>query len=147
VPKWPVREGAVTSLGLEGDGHDDAVHHGGPERALCLYALERIVALQAEGHPIYPGSTGENVTLAGVDWARVAPGTRLRLGEAVAIEITSYTTPCGKIVGSFAEGRIERMSQEAHPGWSRVYARVLSAGAIRVGDRVQVESGHEEAAS
>ena len=99
------------------------------------------------GAPDLSGFDGGECDAGRVDWARVAPGTRLRLGEAVAIEITSYTTPCGKIVGSFAEGRIERMSQEAHPGWSRVYARVLSAGAIRVGDRVQVESGHEEAAS
>jgi MOSC domain-containing protein YiiM len=141
VPKWPVREGQVTSLGLEGDGHNDTVHHGGPERALCLYALERIVDLQAEGHPIYPGSTGENVTLVGLEWAQLVPGTRLRLGEEVVIEITLYTTPCPKIAASFAEGRIRRIAQEAHPGWSRVYARVLSAGRIGVGDRVRVEEG------
>ena len=141
VPKWPVREGQVTSLGLEGDRHNDTVHHGGPERALCLYALERIVDLQAEGHPIYPGSTGENVTLVGLEWAQVVPGTRLRLGEEVVIEITLYTTPCPKIAASFAEGRIRRISQEAHPGWSRVYARVLSAGRIGVSDRVRVEEG------
>jgi hypothetical protein len=49
VSKWPVREGQVTSLGLEGDRQDDVAHHGGPERALCLYALERILDLQAEG--------------------------------------------------------------------------------------------------
>ncbi|MFN2129056.1 MAG: MOSC domain-containing protein [Anaerolineae bacterium] len=139
VPKGPVREGQVTSLGLEGDRHNDTVHHGGPERALCLYALERIVDLQAEGHPIYPGSTGENVTLVGLDWAQVVPGTRLRLGDEVRVEITLYTTPCQKIAVSFAGGQIQRMSQDEHPGWSRVYARVLSPGTIRVGDAVRVE--------
>ena len=116
VPKWPVREGQVTPLRLEGDRQDDVAHHDGPERALCLYALERILELQAEGHPIYPGSTGENVTLAGLDWGQVVPGTRLRLGEEVAVEITRYTTPCAKIASSFAEGQIRRMSQEDHPG-------------------------------
>lgn len=141
VPKWPVREGEVTPLGLEGDRHNDTAHHGGPERALCLYALERIVDLQAEGHPIYPGSTGENITVVGLDWAQVVPGTRLRLGEEVVIEITLYTTPCQKIAASFVEGQIQRMSQEAHPGCSRVYARVLSTGRIQVGDEVRVESG------
>lgn len=140
VPKEPVREGQVTSLGLESDRQNDTVHHGGPQRALCLYALERIVDLQAEGHPIYPGSTGENVTLAGLDWAQVVPGTQLRLGEEVEIEITQYTTPCSKIVGSFAGGQIQRMSQDKHPGWSRVYARVLSEGRIRVGDIVTIEN-------
>jgi len=139
VPKGPVREGQVTSLGLEGDRHNDTVHHGGPERALCLYALERIADLQAEGHPIYPGSTGENLTLVGLDWEQVVPGTRLRLGQEVQVEVTLYTTPCGKIAASFVEGQIQRMSQAAHPGWSRVYARVLSLGTIRVGDAVRVE--------
>jgi MOSC domain-containing protein YiiM len=140
VPKGPVREGQVTSLGLEGDRHNDTVHHGGLERALCLYALERIVDLQAEGHPIYPGSTGENLTLVGLDWAQVVPGTRLRLGQEVQVEITRYTTPCQKIAASFAGGQIQRMSQDAHPGWSRVYARVLSPGTIRVGDAIRIES-------
>jgi MOSC domain-containing protein YiiM len=138
VPKGPIREARVTILGLEGDRHNDTVHHGGPERALCLYALERIVDLQAEGHPIYPGSTGENVTLVGLDWAQVVPGTRLRLGEEVQVEITRYTTPCQKIAASFAGGQIQRMSQDAHSGWSRVYARVLSPGTIRVGDAVRM---------
>jgi MOSC domain-containing protein YiiM len=141
VPKGPVREERVTSLGLEGDRQNDTAHHGGPQRALCLYALERIVDLQAEGHPIYPGSTGENVTVVGLDWAQVVPGTRLRLGEQVLVEITQYTTPCHKIVASFADGQIQRMSQDRYPGWSRVYARVLSEGRIRVGDGVRVEGG------
>jgi MOSC domain-containing protein YiiM len=42
----------VTVLGLEGDGHHDSKHHGGAERAVCLYGLEQIQALQAEGHAI-----------------------------------------------------------------------------------------------
>ena len=47
VPKGPIREGQVTSLGLEGDRHNDTVHHGGPERALCLYSDEVTGAARA----------------------------------------------------------------------------------------------------
>ena len=39
------------------------IFHGGPERALCLFSLERILELQAEGHPIFPGAAGENITI------------------------------------------------------------------------------------
>jgi MOSC domain-containing protein YiiM len=136
VPKLPLHTAVVTSLGLEMDHQDDREHHGGPDRALCLYSLERILELQAEGHPIYPGSTGENLTLSGLDWSRIVPGTRLYLGEHVVVEVTHETTPCPKIAGSFAGGQIYRISQEQYPGWSRVYARVISTGTICIGDDV-----------
>ena len=88
VPKMPVRAVEVGLFGLRGDRQRDTEHHGGLERAVCLYSLERILALQAEGHPIYPGAVGENVTVSSLDWEQVVPGARLWLGEAVAIEIT-----------------------------------------------------------
>ena len=56
VPKLPVAAARVTPDGLEGDGHRDLEHHGGPERALCLFSLEQIRALQAEGHAVTPGA-------------------------------------------------------------------------------------------
>ncbi len=46
VPKRPVPSARVTALGLEGDVQGDREHHGGPERALCLFSQERIRALQ-----------------------------------------------------------------------------------------------------
>lgn len=138
VPKLPVHKAEVTSLGLAGDRQANTKRHGGPERALCLYALERITALQGEGHPISPGSTGENLTLAGLDWAQVIPGTRLLLGDEVVIEITKYTLPCAKIAGSFADGDADRMAQEQHPGWARVYAKVLVPGSVQTGDSIYI---------
>jgi MOSC domain-containing protein YiiM len=136
VPKLPLHAATVTLDGLEGDCQNDREHHGGPDKALCLYSLERILALQAEGHPIFSGSTGENLTLSGLDWARLVPGVCLSLGDEVAIEVVSYASPCPKIVGSFAGGQVQRMSQEQHPGWARLYARVLSPGTVRIGDEV-----------
>ena len=58
-------------LRLERDRQRNPRIHGGLERAICLFSLEVIEALQAEGHPIVPGSTGENVTLAGLNWFTV----------------------------------------------------------------------------
>ena len=134
VPKLAVRQAQVTPLGLEGDQHNDKEHHGGPERALCLYSLERIQALQAEGHPIFPGSVGENLTLSGIDWEQMVPGARLRLGKQVLVEVTRYTTPCSNIQASFTGKDIGRILQDKNPGWSRVYVRVLSEGALTIGD-------------
>ncbi|HKZ06999.1 MAG TPA: MOSC domain-containing protein [Methylomirabilota bacterium] len=141
VPKRPVEAADVTTQGVSGDAQRDREHHGGPERAVCLFSMEAIRDLRAEGHPIEPGHIGENVTLEGLDWDAVTPGTRLRLGADVLLEITRYTSPCHNIRGSFAGGDVGRVSQKKHPGWSRVYARVLRAGAIRRGDPVRLVAG------
>lgn len=138
VPKLAEAEADVTALGLSGDKQKNLAVHGGPERALCLYSLERILALQEEGHPIFPGSTGENITLVNLDWQAVTPGVRLQLGEEVVVEVTRYTTPCSKITGSFADHDSARIAQAQHSGWSRVYVRVLHTGHIRVGDPVSL---------
>ncbi len=138
VPKLAVREAVLTETGLIGDRQANVKNHGGPERALCLYALENILELQAEGHPIFPGSSGENVTLAGLDWSKLEPGARLALGEEVLIEISSYASPCYKIEASFAEHEFSRISQKIHPGESRLYARVLQTGRLEVGQPVRL---------
>ncbi len=143
VPKLGVREAVVTETGLAGDRQRDLRYHGGPERALCLFALERILELQGEGHPIFPGSAGENVTLVGLDWSRLEPGARLALGDEVLVEISSYTSPCKTIAASFRGGEFKRISQKVHPGDSRLYARILRTGRLAVGQPVRLLNGSE----
>jgi MOSC domain-containing protein YiiM len=136
LPKRPVPRARVTPLGLEGDAHRDAEHHGGPDRALCLFTLERIEALRAEGHLVMPGALGENLTVSGIDWDAVAPGARFRVGEAVVIEVTRFSSPCVNIRAAFRDGEYARVSQKRHPGWSRVYARVVTPGEVEAGDLI-----------
>lgn len=135
VPKLPVERARVTVDGMEGDHQTDRVHHGGRDRALSLYSLEIIEQLQLVGHPIAPGTAGENVTISGLDWATVQPGTRLSLGD-VEVEITGFAAPCKTIRESFLDQEFIRISNKVSPGWSRVYARVLREGTLQTGDDV-----------
>ena len=135
VPKTAMFEGFVTDRGLDGDRQRDLRYHGGHDRAIVLFSLDVIRALQREGHPIAPGTTGENLTLSGLDWNAVVPGRQLQIGE-VQLEVTKYTSPCEKIGGSFADCDFTRISQKRHAGWSRVSARVLTGGLVRMGDPV-----------
>ena len=57
VPKLPVERAEVTAEGLTTDRQAHPKFHGGPERAVCLLGLDAIERLQAEGHPIEPGTT------------------------------------------------------------------------------------------
>ena len=140
VPKRAVERARVTVDGLLGDSQRDRRHHGGPERALCLWSAERIEALVAEGHPVSPGSTGENVTVTGLDWSAVGPGARLVFAGGVELAVTDYATPCATIRDSFAGARFERIHQQRHPGWSRVYARVLVPGELRRGEALELRA-------
>ncbi len=141
VPKRAVASAAISAEGVLGDRQRDLKHHGGPDRAVCLYSAELIERLREEGHPIEPGSAGENLTIAGLDWAGVCPGVRLRIGGDVVLEITGYTSPCRTIAGSFAGGDFSRISQKKHPGEIRVYAKVVAGGMVRAGDDVRVIEG------
>ena len=138
VPKRSVVAARITELGVEGDRQAHTDIHGGPERAVCLFSMERIRDLQHEGHTIVPGAVGENVTVEGVDWNAVQPQSRILLGNDVALEVTRYTAPCTSIRTAFKGGDYGRISQKVHAGWSRVYARVLVPGTVRTGDAVRV---------
>jgi MOSC domain-containing protein YiiM len=85
-----------------------------------------------------PGALGENVTIEGIEWTRVVPGSRLQLGDAVTLEVTRYTSPCINIRPAFVHGEYSRVSEKRHPGWSRVYARVVIPGTVRTGDVVRL---------
>jgi MOSC domain-containing protein YiiM len=141
VPKRPVLEAVITKTGVEGDQQRNLNVHGGLDRALCLFSQDLIERLQDEGHSIEAGSSGENLTLAGLEWEKLKPGNRLHVGPDVQVEIMSYTTPCDQNAQWFRDRDIKRISQKKNPGWSRLYAKVLHEGVVRPGDEVTIETG------
>ena len=138
VPKRRIESAVVTYRGLTGDRQTDLRAHGSPEQALCLFGIEQIAVLRAEGHRVFAGATGENITLEGIDWALLTPGTRLSLGSEAVVEITDYASPCWKNALWFNQGNFHRIDQSFFPQSSRVYAKVLSTGPISEGDPVAV---------
>jgi MOSC domain-containing protein YiiM len=134
-----VLDALITKTGVGGDRQQNLKVHGGPDRAVCLYSQELIERLQDEGHSIQAGSSGENLTLAGLEWEKLKPGYRLQIGPDVQIEIMSYTTPCEKNAQWFRDRDYKRVSHKINPGWSRFYAKVLREGVVRPGDEVVFE--------
>jgi MOSC domain-containing protein YiiM len=138
VPKRPVEAAEVGDRGLVGDRQAERRHHGRPLQALCIWSADVIDALRAEGHPIEPGAAGENVTVSGIDWSSIRPGTQLLIGDVLA-EISAWSTPCKKNAQWFSDRDFNRIEHGRHPGWSRAYAWVREPGTIRQGDAVVVE--------
>jgi MOSC domain-containing protein YiiM len=137
VPKLP-RESCFVGLdGLQGDRQRDLRYHGGRDRAVCLYSLDLIEALRAEGHSITPGAIGENLTVRDVPWADMVPGATVQVG-AVVLQLTDYAAPCSNIARSFERRQYARVNQKVHAGWSRLYARVLTEGTVQIGDTLRI---------
>jgi MOSC domain-containing protein YiiM/GNAT superfamily N-acetyltransferase len=138
VPKHAVPGTWVGRLGLDGDVQAHPGIHGGPHRAVCMLGIEVIRRVSAEGHPIVPGSVGENLTTEGVELARLEPGTRLAFDGGLELEISAPANPCDTIRGSFSDGKSGRISILRFPGDSRVYGRVLTEGTVTAGERFAV---------
>lgn len=137
VPKRPMPGTTIRRLGLEGDRQADPTHHGGPLQAVCLYPVEAIQRIAAEGHQAFPGAYGENLTLAGIDWHERKGGDRLRIGEdGPLLELTDDATPCAKQAQWFIEGAIARISILKFPDDARWYASVVEEGPVAPGDAV-----------
>ncbi len=138
VPKTAVALAEVDRRGLLGDVQATRVHHGRPWQALCLWSAEVIAELAAEGHPVFAGATGENVTISGIDWPSLRAGTILDIGS-VRAQLSAPATPCSKNRRWFLNGAIDRMDHDRNPGRSRWYATVLRGGTISTGEPVVVE--------
>ena len=139
VPKLPVAEQWVGPMGLADDRHrEPEPMHGGLYQAVCLYSMEAIGRLVAEGHNVFPGAFGENLTLEGIEMESLAEGDRLVIGEGgLVIEMTWNAAPCTQQAHWFSDGRFARISHKTHPNDARWYARVVSEGPVRPGDAVR----------
>jgi MOSC domain-containing protein YiiM len=140
VPKRPIPRAWVTRLGLEADGHfEPEPMHGGIIGAVCLYTVESIDRVAADGHTAFPGAFGENLTLQGIELGELGAGDRLRVGDAgLVIELTKYAAPCQTQGHWFIDRRIARISPKTNPEDARWYASVVTEGWVAPGDPVEV---------
>lgn len=125
VPKTPIAQAEVNSLGIVGDAHRFRLH-GGPQKALLLLASEVIDTLCAEGWPLFYGALGENLTTRGLDHREWKSGQRFRAGE-ILLELTTPREPC-KTLNPYGRGIQKRLLQK--PGESGFYAAVLAGGTL-----------------
>ena len=137
VPKTEVSTLRVHENGCIGDKQNDLKHHGGPNRAVCLFSSEVLSELSNEGHPIFPGSVGENVLVQGIDWSSVHIGTQFHF-KNVILEITSDAPPCRTIKDSFSNDNFSRISLKKYPSSVRWYAKVIQDGILFIDESVTI---------
>ena len=137
VPKLPINKAQIKFEGVDGDFNKFRTEkkNSTGTRAVTLFSLEQIEKLKSEGHAIDVGTTGENITIEGVDWPSLEVGARMMIGEAM-IELSEPTAPCSKIGESFIDGAFSRIDHELELGWSRWSASVIEEGQVEIGSQV-----------
>jgi MOSC domain-containing protein YiiM len=137
TPKLNVPQADLQAdYGIVGDAHAGSEH-----RQVSLLAVESIERLREKGLKIVPGDFAENITTEGLDVRSLKVGAKLKVGERAELEITQLGKAChGRCAVYYRLGDCI-MPKEG------VFARVIGAGRIKVGDCIEVtddQSGHSD---
>jgi MOSC domain-containing protein YiiM len=136
IPPRPAEHYArvpVESATLSADRGIDGDRKGsGQARHLNIMSAETLTELHSEGLRTGPGQMGEQIVVSGIAIDRLAPGSRLKIGEEAVVEVDEPRTGCDRFE------RIQGISRKAVAGRMGVMARVIAGGTIRAGDSVMV---------
>lgn len=128
IKKQAVPEVYLAACGFEGDDVADKKHHGGPDRAVCLYPAEHYPQWEQElGKTLPVAAFGENLTVTNMTEADICIGDIYKIGETV-IQITQGRVPCSTI-DKYTEANI-LLKRLIETGYTGFLARVLEEGTI-----------------
>lgn len=121
---------------LAGDGQADLVHHGGPDRAVLLFAANSYAHWEAVlGKSLPHGSFGENFTVDGLNEDLVCLGDIWET-DRIQLEVSQPRLPCFKLGRRLDRPEAVAKVMEAKAGgW---YCRVLQEGLVAVGETLRL---------
>ena len=141
IYKQPVTgEVYMSKLQLSGDGQGDTVHHGGADKAVCVYPYEHYPKWEQElGKQLDAAAFGENLTTTGLLEHEVFIGDTYRVGEAI-IQVSQPRFPCFKLSKKHDVPQLPARVLET--GYSGFYVRVLQEGWISAASPVELLDRH-----
>ena len=123
VPQADVK----VDLGIVGDAHAGNWH-----RQISLLAIESIDKMIAKGANVSPGDFAENVTTEGIEVSKLPIGSKLKVAGIVELEVTQIGKECHSRCEIFQQVGDCIMPREG------IFAKVIKAGEIKVGDTIEV---------
>ncbi|MFF2479502.1 MOSC domain-containing protein [Paenibacillus sp. NPDC058071] len=122
--------------GLSGDGQADLVHHGGPDKAVCVYFERHYPYWESVLQTTLPfGAFGENWTLSEWSEQQLCIGDCFKAGD-VMVQISQPRQPCYKI--GLRHERPELTAQVVQTGYTGFYFRVLTEGDVAAGTHLEL---------
>lgn len=123
-------------LGFPGDEHVHE-HHGGPDKAVCVYPYEHYAYWEQRLGLELPASAafGENFTLLGLTERQVCLGDIFGIGQAI-VQVTQPRAPCYKIAARYGVPKMAvYVQQESFTGY---LMRVLQTGLVEAGQTMRL---------
>jgi len=127
INKKQVKEPVYLSfVKFNGDGQADLVHHGGVDKAVCVYTGDHYPYWEQElNQDLVYGAFGENITVSGMREEDVCIGDTFELGQAI-VQVTQPRQPCFKLAKKYNIPKLPLYFQET--GYTGFYFRVLKEG-------------------
>jgi MOSC domain-containing protein YiiM len=121
-------EVALEPLGLAGDQQADRKHHGGLDKALCVYPVDHYTHWEERlDRELGSAPFGENIAIVGLTEEGAAIGDVFAWGEA-RVQISEPREPCSNISKRWGEKMFPKwVARTGYTGW---YMRVLTPGAV-----------------
>ncbi|MFB5661455.1 MOSC domain-containing protein [Alteribacillus sp. HJP-4] len=142
IQKESVQEVYLSVDGFELDDVADKQHHGGRDRAVCVYPHEHYAFWEKEfGKKLEKAAFGENVTAAGMTEKDVCIGDQFQIGDAV-IEVTQSRIPCDTVnKRNKLPQLLKRMIETGYTGF---LCRVLKEGYVREESEIEKVFTHPD---
>lgn len=143
IEKTPVQGTTpFSSLGLSGDEQGDLVHHGGEDKAICLYSFVHYPHWEKVLNRTLPfGSFGENFTVQDLRENDVCIGDIFEVGNAV-VQISQPRQPCWKLAMRWGLDELPLLVTDN--GATGFYFRVLKSGEVKAGDPLRLTQHHPD---
>lgn len=130
----------ISFTGVQGDGQGDLVHHGGPDKAVCVYFEQRYPYWREQYEETFDyGAFGENLTLSNWKEEDLCIGDIIQAGDVV-FQVSQPRQPCYKL--GLRHTLPELPAHVQREGYTGLYFRVLKEGSIQAGVELEVIHKH-----
>lgn len=124
-------------LGFEHDGVGDLKHHGGDDKAVCVYSLEHYPYWEGVlGIRLSVAAFGENLTVSDLKEEDICIGDVFELGTAL-LQVSQPRQPCRTLAARY--GRDDLVKLVADSGRTGFYFRVLKEGIVQKGAALKLK--------
>ncbi|MCP4353464.1 MAG: MOSC domain-containing protein [Desulfobacterales bacterium] len=132
IAKIPVAHSLhLGKCGFEGDGVADLKHHGGADKAVCVYSLDYYSYWEdVLGRKLPSAAFGENLSVSGLKEDDICIGDIFQIGTAL-VQVSQPRQPCKTLAARY--GRNDFVKLVVDSGFTGLYFRVLEEGMAETG--------------